>query len=388
MFCPECGQKIPENSKFCPMCGLNINEFYKNKYSNKNENEKDTIKKDLTKETKEEKARRFEEILKNAGNFQRNEEEVESFEILNNDKRKSEEKNLEPEEPLEEIDKEKVIDEVVNEKIFDEVVEKNSDELEDEKVFEEAPRVEEAEEVSEEEEDSQEAWEEESLNRAKEYMESPEEDGSSVDLKATFAEINFKIMKTIFNPLKSFMGLLERPKGFYKDFFIILSTLFILVTNTDVIRKSSPTQTLSVNRFLITIVVSVFALGMITLKPYLIMTFDKWNLVKEVEDQEKFSKIITFAVVNSVMRLLFYILVDFVPGIGIILGYGIKGESLLFFILFMILESIILQGILMDKWKNKRDLKNLALSSAVVLGVELLSIIVFRPIVTMMISKL
>ena len=375
MYCPECGQKIPENSKFCPMCGLNINEFYKDKYSDK-EIDETNLKEELKPETKEEKARRFEEILRNAGNFQRNEEEVESFEILNKEdvKTKSEEKIVETEEPL---------DEVLNEKVFDEVDEKVSDSEEDEKVSEEI--VEEAEET--EEEDSQKTWEEESLNRAKGYIDSPD-DNSPVDLKVTFAEINFKTMKTVFNPLRSFMKLLETPGGFYKDFFIILSTLFILVTNTDVIRKSSPTQTLSVNRFLITIVVSVFALGMITLKPYLIMTFDRWNLIKEVEDQKKYSKIITFAVVNSVMRLLFYILVDFVPGVGIILGYGIKGESVPFFIIFMILESLILQGILMDKWKNKRNLKNLLLTTAVVLGVELLSIIIFRPIVTMMISKL
>ena len=357
------------------MCGLNINEFYKDKYSDK-EIDETNLKEELKPETKEEKARRFEEILRNAGNFQRNEEEVESFEILNKEdvKTKSEEKTIEPEEPL---------DEAINEKVFDEEDEKVSDSEEDEKVSEEI--VEEAEET--EEEDSQKTWEEESLNRAKGYIDSPD-DNSPVDLKATFAEINFKTMKTVFNPLRSFMKLLETPGGFYKDFFIILSTLFILVTNTDVIRKSSPTQTLSVNRFLITIVVSVFALGMITLKPYLIMTFDRWNLIKEVEDQKKYSKIITFAVVNSVMRLLFYILVDFVPGVGIILGYGIKGESVPFFIIFMVLESLILQGILMDKWKNKRNLKNLLLTTAVVLGVELLSIIIFRPIVTMMISKL
>lgn len=375
MYCPECGQKIPENSKFCPMCGLNINEFYKDKYSDK-EIDETNLKEELKPETKEEKARRFEEVLRNAGNFQRNEEEVESFEILNKEdvKTKSEEKIVETEEPL---------DKAINEKVFDEVDEKVSDSEEDEKVSEEI--VEETEET--EEEDSQKTWEEESLNRAKGYIDSPD-DNSPVDLKATFAEINFKTMKTVFNPLRSFMKLLETPGGFYKDFFIILSTLFILVTNTDVIRKSSPTQTLSVNRFLITIVVSVFALGMITLKPYLIMTFDRWNLIKEVEDQKKYSKIITFAVVNSVMRLLFYILVDFVPGVGIILGYGIKGESVPFFIIFMVLESLILQGILMDKWKNKRNLKNLLLTTAVVLGVELLSIIIFRPIVTMMISKL
>lgn len=357
------------------MCGLNINEFYKDKYSDK-EIDETNLKEELKPETKEEKARRFEEILRNAGNFQRNEEEVESFEILNKEdvKTKSEEKIVETEEPL---------DEVLNEKVFDEVDEKVSDSEEDEKVSEEI--VEETEET--EEEDSQKTWEEESLNRAKGYIDSPD-DNSPVDLKVTFAEINFKTMKTVFNPLRSFMKLLETPGGFYKDFFIILSTLFILVTNTDVIRKSSPTQTLSVNRFLITIVVSVFALGMITLKPYLIMTFDRWNLIKEVEDQKKYSKIITFAVVNSVMRLLFYILVDFVPGVGIILGYGIKGESVPFFIIFMVLESLILQGILMDKWKNKRNLKNLLLTTSVVLGVELLSIIIFRPIVTMMISKL
>ena len=379
MYCLECGQKIPENSKFCPMCGLNINEFYKDKYSDR-EKDKIILKEEVKPETKEEKARRFEEILRNAGNFQRNEEEVESFEILNKedfneeDKKNYEEKVIETD-PL---------DEVKSEKVFDEVDEKTSDVVEDKKVSEEE-MVEETEDI--EEEDSQRTWEEESLNRAKEYINSPD-DNSPVDLKATFAEINFKTMKTVFNPLRSFMKLLETPGGFYKDFFIILSTLFILVTNTEVIRKSSPTQTLSVNRFLITIVVSVFALGMIILKPYLIMTFNKWNLIKEVKDQEKYSKIITFAVINSVMRLLFYILVDFVPGVGIILGYGIKGKSLLFFIIFMVLESLILQGILMDKWKNKRDLKNLLLTTALVLGVELLSIIIFRPIVTMMISKL
>lgn len=379
MYCPECGQKIPENSKFCPMCGLNINEFYKDKYSDR---EKDEIilKEEVKPETKEEKARRFEEILRNAGNFQRNEEEVESFEILNKEDFSGEDEKI-YEEKVIETDP---LDEVKSEKVFDEVDEKTSDVVEDKKVSEEEI-VEETEDI--EEEDSQRTWEEESLNRAKEYMHSPD-DNSPVDLKATFAEINFKTMKTVFNPLRSFMKLLETPGGFYKDFFIILSTLFILVTNTDVIRKSSPTQTLSVNRFLITIVVSVFAMGMIILKPYLIMTFNKWNLIKEVKDQEKYSKIITFAVINSVMRLLFYILVDFVPGIGIILGYGIKGKSLLFFIIFMVLESLILQGILMDKWKNKRDLKNLLLTTALVLGVELLSIIIFRPIVTMMISKL
>ena len=380
MYCPECGQKIPENSKFCPMCGLNINEFYKDKYSDR---EKDEIilKEEVKPETKEEKARRFEEILRNAGNFQRNEEEVESFEILNKEDFSGEDEKI-YEEKVIETDP---LDEVKSEKVFDEVDEKTSDVVEDEKVSEEEI-AEETEEVIEEE-DSQRTWEEESLNRAKGYINSPD-DNSPVDLKATFAEINFKTMKTVFNPLRGFMKLLETPGGFYKDFFIILSTLFILVTNTDVIRKSSPTQTLSVNRFLITIVVSVFAMGMIILKPYLIMTFNKWNLIKEVKDQEKYSKIITFAVINSVMRLLFYILVDFVPGIGIILGYGIKGKSLLFFIIFMVLESLILQGILMDKWKNKRDLKNLLLTTALVLGVELLSIIIFRPIVTMMISKL
>lgn len=373
MYCPECGQKIPENSKFCPMCGLNINEFYKDKYSDKKETDNKIFEEEI-KETKAEKSRRFEEILRNSGNFQRDEKEVEGFEVLNKEDLDDEEesdKQVYEEEALDELENEKVSDNTDNSG------ETISDEVEDSEGNEEVL----------EEEDSHKTWEEESLNRAKEYMDSPD-DNPSVDLKSTFAEINFKTMKVVYNPLMSFMNLLETPGGFYKDFFIILSTLFILVTNTDVIRKSSPTQTLSVNRFLITIVVSVFALGIIVLKPYLIMTFDRWNMLKEIGDQKKFSKIITFAVLNSVMRLLFYILVDFVPGIGIILGYGVEGKSVLFFIIFMILESLILQGILMDKWQIKRDLKNLALTTAVVLGVELLSIIIFRPIVTMMISKL
>lgn len=118
------------------------------------------------------------------------------------------------------------------------------------------------------------------------------------------------------------------------------------------------------------------------------MTFDKWNKLKEVKDCEKFSKIVAFAVITSVMRLLFYILIDFVPGVGLILGYGVRGKSVVLFIIFMILETLILEGILMNKWKDKRDLKNLALSSIVVFGIEIFSIIVFKPIVTMMISKL
>lgn len=382
MYCPECGEKIPENSKFCPMCGLNINEFYKNKYSNKNEKiikeEKSFENEDIKQETKEEKAKRFEEILKNSGNIKetKSEEEIENCEVSNKSKEKS---------ALDEVEDE--LDLSVNEKISDDKaieneeddVEKNSDD----------ENVEDDEEIhSENSEDTQREWEEDSLNRARNYMENPDREESPVDLRAMFSEINFKIMKTIFNPLKSFIEILESPRGFYKDFFIILSTLFILVTNTDVIRKSSPTQTLSVNRFLITIVVSVFALAMIILKPYIIMTFDKWNKLKEVKDCEKFSKIVAFAVITSVMRLLFYILIDFVPGVGLILGYGVRGKSVVLFIIFMILETLILEGILMNKWKDKRDLKNLALSSIVVFGIEIFSIIVFKPIVTMMISKL
>ena len=382
MYCPECGEKIPENSKFCPMCGLNINEFYKNKYSNKNEEikkEEKSFEEDIKQETKEEKAKRFEEILKNSGNIQetKSEEEIENCEVSNKSKGKNDLDDVEDE-----------LDLSVNEK--------NSDDKDignEEKNYVEKPsddeNVEDDEEVhSENSEDTQREWEEDSLSRAKDYMENPDREESPIDLRVMFSEINFKIMKTIFNPLKSFIEILESPKGFYKDFFIILSTLFILVTNTDVIRKSSPTQTLSVNRFLITIVVSVFALAMIILKPYIIMTFDKWDKLKEVKDCEKFSKIVAFAVITSVMRLLFYILIDFVPGVGLILGYGVRGRSVVLFIIFMILETLILEGILMNKWKDKRDLKNLALSSIVVFGIEIFSIIVFKPIVTMMISKL
>lgn len=381
MYCPECGEKIPESSKFCPMCGLNINEFYKNKYSNKNEKiikEKKSFEEDIKQETKEEKAKRFEEILKNSGNIQetKTEEENKNFEVSNQSKGKSD---------LDEV--EDKLDLSVNEKISDDkAIENEEDDVE--KISDDE-NVEDEEEVQRENsEDTQREWEEDSLSRARVYMENPDIEESPIDLRAMFSEINFKIMKTIFNPLKSFIEILESPRGFYKDFFIILSTLFILVTNTDVIRKSSPTQTLSVNRFLITIVVSVFALAMIILKPYIIMTFDKWNKLKEVKDCEKFSKIVAFAVITSVMRLLFYILIDFVPGVGLILGYGVRGRSVLLFIIFMILETLILEGILMNKWKDKRDLKNLALSSIVVFGIEIFSIIVFKPIVTMMISKL
>ncbi len=382
MYCPECGEKIPENSKFCPMCGLNINEFYKNKYSNKNEEikkEEKSFEEDIKQETKEEKAKRFEEILKNSGNIQetKTEEENKNFEVSNQSK---EEKDLD------EVEDE--LDLSVNEKNSDDKDIGNEEENYVEKISDDE-NVEDEEEVhSENSEGTQREWEEDSLNRARNYMENPDREESPIDLRVMFSEINFKIMKTIFNPLKSFIEILESPKGFYKDFFIILSTLFILVTNTDVIRKSSPTQTLSVNRFLITIVVSVFALAMIILKPYIIMTFDKWNKLKEVKDCEKFSKIVAFAVMTSVMRLLFYILIDFVPGVGLILGYGVRGRSALLFIIFMILETLILEGILMNKWKDKRDLKNLALSSIVVFGIEIFSIIVFKPIVTMMISKL
>lgn len=382
MYCPECGEKIPENSKFCPMCGLNINEFYKNKYSNKNEKiikEENSFEEDIKQETKEEKAKRFEEILKNSGNIQetKSEEENKNFEVSNQSK---EEKDLD------EVEDE--LDLSVNEKISDDKDIGNEEENYVEKTSDDE-NVEDDEEIhSENSEDTQREWEEDSLNRARNYMENPDREESPIDLRAMFSEINFKIMKTIFNPLKSFIEILESPRGFYKDFFIILSTLFILVTNTDVIRKSSPTQTLSVNRFLITIVVSVFALAMIILKPYIIMTFDKWNKLKEVKDCEKFSKIVAFAVMTSVMRLLFYILIDFVPGVGLILGYGVRGRSALLFIIFMILETLILEGILMNKWKDKRDLKNVALSSIVVFGIEIFSIIVFKPIVTMMISKL
>lgn len=382
MYCPECGEKIPENSKFCPMCGLNINEFYKNKYLNKNEEikkEEKSFEEDIKQETKEEKAKRFEEILKNSGNIQetKSEEEIENCEASNKSKGKNDLDDVEDE-----------LDLSVNEKISDDKDIGNEEENYVEKPSDDE-NVEDDEEVhSENSEDIQREWEEDSLSRAKDYMENPDREESPIDLRAMFSEINFKIMKTIFNPLKSFIEILESPKGFYKDFFIILSTLFILVTNTDVIRKSSPTQTLSVNRFLITIVVSVFALAMIILKPYIIMTFDKWNKLKEVKDCEKFSKIVAFAVITSVMRLLFYILIDFVPGVGLILGYGVRGRSVLLFIIFMILETLILEGILMNKWKDKRDLKNLALSSIVVFGIEIFSIIVFKPIVTMMISKL
>lgn len=382
MYCPECGEKIPENSKFCPMCGLNINEFYKNKYSNKNEEikkEEKSFEEDIKQETKEEKAKRFEEILKNSGNIQetKSEEEIENCEASNKSKGKNDLDDVEDE-----------LDLSVNEKISDDKDIGNEEENYVEKPSDDE-NVEDDEEIhSENSEDTQREWEEDSLSRAKDYMENPDREESPIDLRAMFSEINFKIMKTIFNPLKSFIEILESPKGFYKDFFIILSTLFILVTNTDVIRKSSPTQTLSVNRFLITIVVSVFALAMIILKPYIIMTFDKWNKLKEVKDCEKFSKIVAFAVITSVMRLLFYILIDFVPGVGLILGYGVRGRSVLLFIIFMILETLILEGILMNKWKDKRDLKNLALSSIVVFGIEIFSIIVFKPIVTMMISKL
>lgn len=382
MYCPECGEKIPENSKFCPMCGLNINEFYKNKYSNKNEKikkEEKSFEEDIKKETKEEKAKRFEEILKNSGNIQetKSEEKIENCEVSNKSKGKNDLDNVEDE-----------LDLSVNEKISDDKDIGNEEENYVEKPSDDE-NVEDDEEVhSENSEGTQREWEEDSLSRARNYMENPDREESPIDLRAMFSEINFKIMKTIFNPLKSFIEILESPRGFYKDFFIILSTLFILVTNTDVIRKSSPTQTLSVNRFLITIVVSVFALAMIILKPYIIMTFDKWNKLKEVKDCEKFSKIVAFAVMTSVMRLLFYILIDFVPGVGLILGYGVRGKSVVLFIIFMILETLILEGILMNKWKDKRDLKNLALSSIVVFGIEIFSIIVFKPIVTMMISKL
>ena len=382
MYCPECGEKIPENSKFCPMCGLNINEFYKNKYSNKNEKiiqEEKSFEEDIKQETKEEKAKRFEEILKNSGNIQetKSEEKIENCEMSNKSKGKNDLDNVEDE-----------LDLSVNEKVSDDKDIGNEEENYVEKPSDDE-NVEDDEEVHRENsEDTQREWEEDSLSRARNYMENPDREESPIDLRAMFSEINFKIMKTIFNPLKSFIEILESPRGFYKDFFIILSTLFILVTNTDVIRKSSPTQTLSVNRFLITIVVSVFALAMIILKPYIIMTFDKWNKLKEVKDCEKFSKIVAFAVITSVMRLLFYILIDFVPGVGLILGYGVRGKSVLLFIIFMILETLILEGILMNKWKDKRDLKNLALSSIVVFGIEIFSIIVFKPIVTMMISKL
>lgn len=382
MYCPECGEKIPENSKFCPMCGLNINEFYKNKYSNKNEEikkEEKSFEEDIKQETKEEKAKRFEEILKNSGNIQetKSEEEIENCEVSNKAKGKNDLDDVEDE-----------LDLSVNEKISDDKAIGNEEENYVEKPSDDENVEDEEEVCSKNSEDTQREWEEDSLNRARNYMENPDREESPVDLRAMFSEINFKIMKTIFNPLKSFIEILESPRGFYKDFFIILSTLFILVTNTDVIRKSSPTQTLSVNRFLITIVVSVFALAMIILKPYIIMTFDKWNKLKEVKDCEKFSKIVAFAVITSVMRLLFYILIDFVPGVGLILGYGVRGRSVLLFIIFMILETLILEGILMNKWKDKRDLKNLALSSIVVFGIEIFSIIVFKPIVTMMISKL
>lgn len=382
MYCPECGEKIPENSKFCPMCGLNINEFYKNKYSNKNEEikkEEKSFEEDIKQETKEEKAKRFEEILKNSGNIQetKSEEEIENCEASNKSKGKNDLDDVEDE-----------LDLSLNEKISDDKDIGNEEENYVEKPSDDE-NVEDDEEIhSKNSEDIQREWEEDSLSRAKDYMENPDREESPIDLRAMFSEINFKIMKTIFNPLKNFIEILESPRGFYKDFFIILSTLFILVTNTDVIRKSSPTQTLSVNRFLITIVVSVFALAMIILKPYIIMTFDKWDKLKEVKDCEKFSKIVAFAVITSVMRLLFYILIDFVPGVGLILGYGVRGRSVVLFIIFMILETLILEGILMNKWKDKRDLKNLALSSIVVFGIEIFSIIVFKPIVTMMISKL
>lgn len=364
------------------MCGLNINEFYKNKYSNKNEKiiqEEKSFEEDIKQETKEEKAKRFEEILKNSGNIQetKSEEKIENCEMSNKSKGKNDLDNVEDE-----------LDLSVNEKVSDDKDIGNEEENYVEKPSDDE-NVEDDEEVHRENsEDTQREWEEDSLSRARNYMENPDREESPIDLRAMFSEINFKIMKTIFNPLKSFIEILESPRGFYKDFFIILSTLFILVTNTDVIRKSSPTQTLSVNRFLITIVVSVFALAMIILKPYIIMTFDKWNKLKEVKDCEKFSKIVAFAVITSVMRLLFYILIDFVPGVGLILGYGVRGKSVLLFIIFMILETLILEGILMNKWKDKRDLKNLALSSIVVFGIEIFSIIVFKPIVTMMISKL
>ncbi|MDL2310539.1 zinc-ribbon domain-containing protein, partial [Peptostreptococcaceae bacterium OttesenSCG-928-C18] len=43
MFCPNCGKKIPENSRFCPMCGFNIKEFFNNSF-NENANKEDNNK--------------------------------------------------------------------------------------------------------------------------------------------------------------------------------------------------------------------------------------------------------------------------------------------------------------------------------------------------------
>ncbi|MDO5017953.1 MAG: zinc ribbon domain-containing protein [Lagierella massiliensis] len=384
MYCPECGQKIPESSKFCPMCGLNLKEFYKNRFNDHvyiNESKKSSNSNNLNNiyknETKEEKAKRFEEILKNSGNKPKDsinitEEYVEdskpiekNYEVFENEKDNtiytnnvSETKTYENQENIvEEVNKEN------KEELGEEL--KDNPKREDEKKYNE--RISNKKSFS---------FKDDNLDYS--------EEGSFKDLGIK----NYAILKFLYPFFEKILKFIERPKGFYKDFFIILATIFIMITNTNVIRQSSPTQTLSFNRFLITVVASVGSLAMIVLKPYLLTTFDKFKSLEELSGSRKFSTCTVFALLNSFLRLIFYIVFNFVPGMGLILGYGIGVKGIILYLVFIVLETLILEGLLADKWKDKTNIKNFYISFIIVFVIEIITVIIFRPLITMMIGKL
>ncbi len=371
MYCPECGEKIPEKAKFCPMCGLNISEFYRCKFESQEQNLEDNIdnthkdnlkrdsyndRKDDNKgiyETKQEKARRFDEILKNAGKEETNTKEVTESKV-----------DLE----------ESISSQDLQDNTTSQDFEEDSTRDEEEAVFQE-----------EEKEFKKE-------NPGREFIFQEERESSSQDqfkgLGTAFSKVNNQAVDFIYSFIKKFIKALEEPGNYYRDICIILSALLLLITNIEVIRRSSPEQTLSFNRFLITIVVSLGALAIIILKPYVIMTFDKKGLLKPIDGHRKFSSCVVFATLVTTIRLFFHILFDFVPGTGLMLGYTLNTLGLILYMFSLTSELLIVQSVLKDKWKNKRDIRNTLFSSAGVIGLEIISILFFRPLITMMIERL
>ncbi|WP_300408865.1 zinc ribbon domain-containing protein [Lagierella sp.] len=377
MYCPECGEKIPEKSKFCPMCGLNISEFFRCKFDvhgqdieNKIDNtRKDNIKIDRYNdredenkgiyETKEEKARRFDEILKNAGKTETVSMDKDLNEAISEEKTTEETVKFEEENPRT-VSEEDVIgneDPILEDKEVDFTEEK------DDFTFEEA-------------------------NSSKEYKNSVESPIKFTKIGNIIAKVNNKAVDSIYSWVKKFIKLLEKPGNYYRDICIILSSIFLLMTNIEVIRNSSPVQTLSFNRFLITIVVSLGALTIVILKPYAIMTFDKMDLLKPIDGHRKFSNCVIFATLVCTIRLILHLVFAFVPGTGLMLGYSLKPRGFVLYIISLLLEILIVQGTLKDKWKGNRNIKNLQFTSLVIVGLEIASVIFFRPLITMMIERL
>ncbi|WP_100065588.1 zinc ribbon domain-containing protein [Miniphocaeibacter massiliensis] len=349
MFCPNCGKKIPEKSKFCPMCGFNIKEFFDNSFKDEPKEEMEDLE--------------FEEKIK--------ENKLEDL-FVGNDNYK---KNI-GDSPVENIKNEEVVydkDGVNFEDIKSTI--KNSQDIEEieDLEFEEKINYFEGENKDNNYDDKK------TITR-KEYIKNISQFKNKVILKIKSSQ------NIIHAKIRKFLQDLILEKNKYKDYLIIFTALTIFIPL--IIRLSANFQDgkigTNILKFAFILLVTIVNLLVTALGPYLSLKILNFNYIKNLDKSTIKSVVLLSTVIISAVNLIIFVIFGHIASMDMILSnkFTIKGGVVTF--ISIILKTYIIETMIIDRIKEEKYSK---VTMSILLGVilaEIASFLIAAPIISLL----